>query len=73
MWTVEIPDKKYEFGIIVNLALGVERVLSCVRNSRRGRKITLELLISSELETKARGLQVSVCLRLRNVYQNPKW
>ena len=38
-----------------------------------GEKITLELLISSELETKASGLQVSVCSILRNVYQNPKW
>ena len=33
--------------------LGVERVLSCVRNVKEGRKITLELLISSELKTKA--------------------
>ena len=73
MWTVDIPDKKYEFGIIVNikLGLGAERLLSCVRNFKE--KIILELLISSELETKARGLQVYVYLILRNVYQNPKW
>ena len=38
MWTVDIPDKKYEFGIIVKLGLGVERLLSCVRNFKEGKK-----------------------------------
>ena len=62
MWTFEIPDKNYDLQTRVGVEMFEEF------------QETLKLLnsfISSELETNARGLQVSVCSMLRNVSKIP--